>query len=295
MAALASQATLAAIVRRLDPGATLLDCRRLQGGVSATVLALTIRVADGAERRIVLRNHGAADLVSNPRVAAQEFALLRALRAAGQPVPEPLLLDDSGSLLPTPYILVDFIAGDGAAPTNPATALAERLAAIHALPLAELPPLPQREGQVARLLAEPQADPAIEEIRAALAAAEPPAAERTLLHGDFWPGNVIWDAGRAVAVIDWEDAALGPPLSDLANARLELLWSHGGSVMAAFTLRYLTASDVEVPGLPYWDLVAALDKLPRLGDWGLAPAVESAMMAAGLRFAAAARAALRAT
>ncbi len=299
MPALASQATLAAIVRRLDPAAELIGCRRLQGGVSATVLALDIRDGEGQERRVVLRNHGAADLAWNPRVAAQEHALLAALHAAGQPVPRPLLLDESGSLLRTPYVVVSFVEGDGVAPADPAPALAARLAAIHALPTAALPtaalpPLPRRETQVARLLGESQADPDYEEIRAALAATEAPAAETTLLHGDFWPGNVIWDAGEAVAVIDWEDAAIGPPLADLAGARLELLWSHGGGAMAAFTLRYLAASGVEVPGLPYWDLVAALDKLPRLGAWGLRPDAAAAMRAAGLRFAAAALAALRA-
>lgn len=294
MPALASQATLAAIVRRLDPAAELLGCRRLQGGVSATVLALDIRDGEGQERRVVLRNHGAADLAWNPRVAAQEHALLAALHAAGQPVPRPLLLDESGGLLPTPYILVSFVEGDGVVPADPAPALAERLAAIHALPTAALPTLPRRETQVARLLGEHQADLDYEEIRAALAATAAPAAETTLLHGDFWSGNVIWNAGQAVAVIDWEDAAIGPPLADLAGARLELLWSHGGGAMAAFTLRYLAASGVEVPGLPYWDLVAALDKLPRLGDWGLRPDAAAAMRTAGLRFAAAALAALRA-
>ena len=39
-----------------------------------------------------------------------------------------------------------------------------------------------------------------------------------LLHGDYWPGNILWKDGRLAAVIDWEDACLGDPLVDLAMA-----------------------------------------------------------------------------
>ncbi len=43
-----------------------------------------------------------------------------------------------------------------------------------------------------------------------------------LLHGDLWPGNVLWQDGRLVAVVDWEDGAVGAPLIDVASARGDL-------------------------------------------------------------------------
>ncbi|MCI0397582.1 MAG: phosphotransferase [Chloroflexi bacterium] len=43
-----------------------------------------------------------------------------------------------------------------------------------------------------------------------------------LLHGDFWPGNTLWQDGKLVAVIDWEDARSGDPLIDLAISRLDI-------------------------------------------------------------------------
>jgi aminoglycoside phosphotransferase (APT) family kinase protein len=43
-----------------------------------------------------------------------------------------------------------------------------------------------------------------------------------LLHGDFWPGNLLWLDGRRSGVLDWEDAALGAPVSDVACCRAEL-------------------------------------------------------------------------
>jgi aminoglycoside phosphotransferase (APT) family kinase protein len=48
-------------------------------------------------------------------------------------------------------------------------------------------------------------------------------------------------------VIDWEDAAIGCPLADLANARLELLWAAGGEAMEEFTRRYTAMEPVESP------------------------------------------------
>jgi hypothetical protein len=75
-----------------------------------------------------------------------------------------------------------------------------------------------------------------------------------LLHGDFWPGNTLWRDGRLVAVIDWEDAAVGDPLADVANARVELLWALGLEAMDDFTRRYEAAA-------------ADLADLFQLGPW----------------------------
>jgi aminoglycoside phosphotransferase (APT) family kinase protein len=36
-------------------------------------------------------------------------------------------------------------------------------------------------------------------------------------------------------VLDWEDAAIGDPLADVANVRLELLWARGIEAMEPFT------------------------------------------------------------
>ena len=90
-----------------------------------------------------------------------------------------------------------------------------------------------------------------------------------LLHGDYWPGNILWQAGRLAAVIDWEDAALGDPLADLAISRLDLLWIYGRQAMEAFTRHYLAMTNLDTRSLPYWDLYAAL-RLARLAGADLA-------------------------
>jgi hypothetical protein len=39
----------------------------------------------------------------------------------------------------------------------------------------------------------------------------------TLLHGDYWPGNIHIHPTNGLTVFDWEDAAIGPPVLDLLS------------------------------------------------------------------------------
>lgn len=99
----------------------------------------------------------------------------------------------------------------------------------------------------------------------------------SLLHGDFWPGNVLWRGGPLVAVIDGEDAAFGDPLSDLACARVELLCHYDEQAMDHFSEHYLAGSDVDLTALPLWEVyvsAAALASMAHWG-WGLPPEIEA--------------------
>jgi len=108
-----------------------------------------------------------------------------------------------------------------------------------------------------------------------LARRNPPA----LLHGDYWPGNVVWKDGRLAAIIDWEDAAVGDPLADVSNARLEILWAFGSARMEDFIRHYREhMPEIDLTDLPYWDLYAALRLAPsKFAGWGLGPEKEAIM------------------
>jgi len=263
-------------VRAVDAHARLLSATPLTGGISATVTALEVERGDGRVERWVVRQHGERDLRANPHIARDEFQLLQVAAAHGLPVPPPIALDDTGTILGSPYLIVGFVDGeDDFSPHDlPSTLrqMADTLAAIHAVPdsapLDFLPRTCRGYGPAPETL-----DASLQEgrIRAALDAYDPPATNcATLLHGDFWPGNILWRAGRIAAVIDWEDAALGDPLADLANARLEILWWFGDAAKDTFTARYLTqAAECDPRSLPYWDLAAALRPCGRLSGFGL--------------------------
>jgi aminoglycoside phosphotransferase (APT) family kinase protein len=98
-----------------------------------------------------------------------------------------------------------------------------------------------------------------------------------LLHGDFWPGNILWKDGRLVAVIDWEDAAIGDPLADVANGRLEVLWAFGIDAMRSFTDQYASMAAIDWTSLPYWDLCAALRPASKIGEWAANDIAEERM------------------
>jgi aminoglycoside phosphotransferase (APT) family kinase protein len=135
-----------------------------------------------------------------------------------------------------------------------------------------------------------RADPVqLADVLARIHRVEPPpflGGDGVLLHGDFWPGNTLWRDGRLVAVVDWEDAAVGDPLADVANARLELAWSVGFDAMEEFTSAYAARADVDLARLPAWDIRADARLTARLSSWGLDPAEERRMLAARYRFVA---------
>lgn len=272
-------AQFARVMEKIDPHARLVRTWRLEGGVSARVTGLEVEQGDGRPRKLLVRQHGARDLAQNPRVAAMEFKLLQLLHAQGLSVPEPYYLEQSGETLSTPFIVVAYIEGDTEfAPTDlPAflSQFAAYLATLHRVDASRLalPLLPLQEERYARKLRERPArtDETLDEgrIRDVLEAVWPVAQHNpaVLLHGDFWPGNALWREGQLAAVVDWEDAALGDPLADLGNSRLEILWAFGSEAMQDFTRRYHALNPVDLANLPYWDLCAALRPAFQIDKW----------------------------
>jgi aminoglycoside phosphotransferase (APT) family kinase protein len=253
------RAELAALAERIAPGSRLVRSWGLKGGVSAQVTAFELVRADGATERLVARRHGPRDLARNPHIAADEFRLLEVVRSAGVPAPAPRYLDADGDLLGQPCLVVGYVDGEPATGREPdlVERLVAALAQIHAV---------AATADVSFLRKRP-----------------PLRAERNvpvLLHGDFWPGNTLWRDGRLVAVLDWEDAAVGDPLADVANTRLELLWALGSDAMKEFTSRYASAAPaVDFADLSQWDRWIGLRVEPRIGEWGLDAGTERRMRA----------------
>jgi aminoglycoside phosphotransferase (APT) family kinase protein len=272
---------LTQVVQRIDPTSQLLRAWELEGGVSAQVIAFEVASVDGQPRKRILRIHSEEDRRDNPNIAADEFRLLQALQTVDLPTATPHLLDESGSIFSVPYVVIDYLAGEiELAPADP-IAFAEQVAVILArLHRAELTrqEIPFIADTITRYGAWLQ-DRSIEvdhmvgmaDVRSALIAHWPlpqPNAPR-LLHGDFWPGNLLWQGGTFNGLIDWEDAVYGDPLVDFAHSRLEMLWALGDDAQAAFSAHYRTQMpQLDYSALPYWDLFAAWRPAPYFAGWG---------------------------
>jgi aminoglycoside phosphotransferase (APT) family kinase protein len=267
------------LIQAISPGGVLIDACQLHGGVSAQVSAVRFRQPGGTTQQVVVRRHAPRDLAANPHIAADEFRLLEFLYRRGLPVPRPIAVDQEGAWFGSPCLVTEFVEGHASArpeDVEQATgALAAQLARIHQLDGADrqLAFLPHMTLSAARRLAgrPERLDDTIEEgrTRATLAAAWPPpqANPIVLLHGDFWPGNILWHHGQIGAVLDWEDAAVGDPLADLANTRLELAWQLGREAMQRFTEQYQALARIDCAALPWWDLYAALKPAGRIDEW----------------------------
>lgn len=156
------------------------------------------------------------------------------------PIPVPVVCGQPSSAFAWPWSVVPYFSGDDALTgvIDPATVvdqLVELIGALHHPAPDDAPsnavrgvPLQHRDGAIRRRLLDidhwltdrPEPiDPARlrhtwdDALVAPLHAAPP-----CWLHGDLHPGNVIVEAGRIVAVVDFGDLTSGDPATDLAAA-----------------------------------------------------------------------------
>jgi aminoglycoside phosphotransferase (APT) family kinase protein len=73
--------------------------------------ALELERPDGRTSRMIVRRPGAAALKHNPHAAQDEFKLLQLARSLGLATPTPYHLDQSGTIFSTPYVVIEYIAG----------------------------------------------------------------------------------------------------------------------------------------------------------------------------------------
>jgi aminoglycoside phosphotransferase (APT) family kinase protein len=262
--------TFEPLVQRLAPHSKLLRAWQLKGGISAQMTALEFERPNGQISKVIARQPSAGTLAHNPRAAHDEFKLLQLTHALGLATPTPYQLDQSGAIFPTPYLVIEYIEGAMEfAPTHLddfTRQLAAQLAKIHSAAVSQLDLsfLPKdtavfadhtgrRSTSMNESLDEGRIRNMVESAWP-LPQRNPPA----LLHGDYWPGNILWRDEQLVAVIDWEDAAVGDPLADFAISRLDILWILGFDAFESFTRYYQAMMPMDYTYLPYWDLCAAL-------------------------------------
>lgn len=194
--------------------------------------------------------------------APARLNLLSELRAAGLPVPAPIPTKD-GELYAwwnrRPYAVFDFVRGRTARDDD-WRLTAQTLKRVHELDCIELSCSSIDEPEIWRLrdnLGHPWIKDRSSEVAAnilrlqeTIERAQTKKVPHVVCHRDFGGLNLLIDSGRVTAVLDWEQAILGPREHDLWTAAEG---SHGESFMAEYGAR-----DLDLDHLEYALLARAL-------------------------------------
>ena len=214
--------------------------RKMPGGASREIWSFDCAMERGGEttrRAMVLRRDPGAHNISTNR--RHEFMVIRAAFEERIPVPEVFWVSEDPAVLGSAFFIMERIEGETLArrllrddtyararEVMPAQ-LAEILAKIHRIdPVkhkldflpepgdnAALTEVKRYEENFRRLALEPH--PAFELAFRWLLKRVPKTPRKTLVHGDYRIGNVIFGPEGVRSILDWELAHLGDPMEDV--------------------------------------------------------------------------------
>jgi aminoglycoside phosphotransferase (APT) family kinase protein len=264
--------TACALLDVVVPGSVLLRVDSLPDSFSNYTHLVEARSASGSAFRIVVRRYAVFGSYDRSEKARREFKTLELLHRNGIPVPRPLYLDEDGTLLGCPGIVTDYSPGEmltsPADPLNCARAMATVLGRIHSVPCdaeakgflldanAEATWFARSHAVPDHMAAHPDGAAVWKMVRDLLPQIQP--VPSTLVHVDYWLGNVLWDQGRIAAVVDWEEAACGDPGIDVAYCRMDMFLNGMGRRAAdEFLDVYQAEIGQRIANLGLWELAAA--------------------------------------
>ena len=276
-----------------------LQARLISGGRSN----LTYLISDGpiSDARLsegghewVLRRPPLGHVLPTAHDMAREYKVIAGLANTAVPVPRALAFCDDlsvndapfyvmnnveGQILRTPDQIRELSAGDA---RRCSEELVDVLVQIHAVDYeaAGLSDFGRPDGYLERQVrrwgeqwerSKTRDLASVDEIARRLRAALPPSPPPTIVHGDYRLDNVMLandDPGRIVAVLDWEMATLGDPLSDLGlflvywardEEQLGAVVDSGAGFLTrdAIVDRYAQKSGYDVSRLDFYEVLAA--------------------------------------
>ncbi|MEO8457137.1 MAG: phosphotransferase [Chloroflexota bacterium] len=259
------RAAFESIAQEIAPGGRVTKIERLRGGISAYMHALTIEGGDGTRTKVTVRRLRGHDAAEEPWGIEYEYGVLQIVERAGLSAPRPLYLDAAGKHFGAPALVLTFLPGKtNIAPKDAASwtdALASMLVKVHAITpeAADLSMLKQQDSRsrIEDIAAENRGDPYVGEVVAVLRARcdsiEP--LPPTLVHNDYWAGNVLWNRGSLTGIIDWTHARIGDPRNDVSECRSALTFDHDEAVANAFLTAYERHSGRTLPDMWFFDLL----------------------------------------
>lgn len=255
----------------LSPEGDLIYFSRLEGGVSCDVFLLEVK--EGTKiNKFVVRTEG---LPTSENTVETEFYLLKSISNKQVPTAEAFYFDNSCEILDKPFMVMSFLEGTIFEPKEREFSfleiMAKQLIRIHQTDIAYLPELPLRTDPLDGLISYLPKESRWDELSSFIKGLNKEIfeGEKVFLHGDFWLGNLLWKDSLIVGILDWEYAAIGDPLSDLATACLEVRYEVGIEGIEIFKHTYSNFLDIDEYRLSLWLIFVASSTLHFIDEWKL--------------------------
>ena len=271
-----------ALLERIAPGSSALQIELLPGSFSNHTHLVKIRLPNGKLTKIVVRRYKVFGDYNRGEKACREFKTFELLNKHQIPAPEPLLLDETGDILGSPGIVTQFVEGNlmMEVPSDFidwARKLAKTLAKIHSVPCRneEQKFLLKGNDEAAWFLKYDTPPRYLQDYPGGanlwhtlrnlsfnLVADTP-----SLLHIDYWTGNILWHENEISAVLDWEEAAYGDSAVDVAYARMNMVLMNAPDAADEFLHIYESEMGCKLKNLGYWELAASVRPMVDPVDW----------------------------
>ena len=271
--------------------------QRLAGGASREAWIFDVRWRERGAARfeccILMREPAASVLVSDSsadridgtrRTVENEVRLVRAMRAAGLPVPDILWADHRGQWLERPFSIARRLPGTADTSSVIGTSAAETLldqfvdilSRIHAFdpaaigvdflgkPTVHTTALEQITLFESNFRAQQlEAFPAAAYLIRWLKKHQPVATRISVVHGDYRLGNFLFEGDRIVAILDWEQVHIGDPIEEIAFMYWSLWSLEPICPIEEFVRRYeaKTGTTVDRAALAYYRVFIELKML----------------------------------
>jgi aminoglycoside phosphotransferase (APT) family kinase protein len=239
----------------LGPDARVRRLLKLGGGLASDVFAVEL---DGAPfDRVVVKCFRPYD-----DTAAVEWECLEFAERISVPSPRRVALDLDGRWFGSPALVMTQLPGR--ADVNPGNVedwlgqLSLAMATIHAT---------GSDGATGALLRSPEvwerptfrAGPLVERAIAAIDAHLPREGwPPVVVHGDFHPGQTLWQRGRLSGVVDWGDLLLGSRWYEVAYCRADVVFLFGVKAADRILDHYVDITGLEPVDLPAFDLLCGI-------------------------------------
>ena len=261
-----SERTLRWVAQSIAPGATVTSTRRLTGGVTSAMHAVSVVDPKGRHQRCVLRRWVNDHANDGPELVRREARILDSLERTDIPAPRLLSTDPDGNECDDSALLMSYLVGHvELTPRNPSDWLRQIVSMLVRIHNTEIG-APVAESWLNRerlVVPEWSTHPDLWREAFSIIEESPPVSTPCFVHHDYQQFNLLWRQGSLTSVVDWVWGSLGSPGIDVAHVRLNFSVLYSSELASEFLDLYEAMSGRAVER--WWDIEGLLKYLP---GWG---------------------------